>query len=56
METKLQRTANHLNQVYTDPQIQKWLANLGFKIDFAKISPIPKKLNLHELPLLSCGK
>ena len=49
METKLQRTANHLNQVYTDPQIQKWLANLGFKIDFAKISPIPEEVKFTRI-------
>ena len=49
METKLQRTANHLNQVYTDPQIQKWLENLGFKIDFAKISPIPEEVKFTRI-------
>ncbi len=49
MELKLQKTAFHLNRVYTDPQIQKWLENLGFKINFAKISPIPEKIEFTRL-------
>jgi len=49
MELKLQKTAFHLNLVYTDPQIQKWLENLGFKIIFAKISPIPEKIEFTRL-------
>ena len=49
MEQKLQKTAIHLNQVYTDPQIQKWLENLGFKINFSEISPIPEKIEFTQL-------
>jgi len=49
MELKLQKTAFHLNRIYTDPQIQKWLENLGFKINFAKISPIPEKIEFTRL-------
>jgi len=49
LELKLQRTAFHLNKVYTDPQIKKWLENLGFKINFSKISPIPDEIEFTRL-------
>jgi len=32
-EILIQRTAVHLNQVYSDPQIDIWLQNLGYNLD-----------------------
>jgi len=32
-EILIQRTAVHLNQVYSDPQIEIWLQNLGYNLD-----------------------
>ncbi|MBC8259757.1 MAG: hypothetical protein H8E38_12120 [SAR324 cluster bacterium] len=43
-ELKLQSTADYLNQVYTDPQILKWLTNLGFKTNLPEISAIPETI------------
>ena len=48
-ELLLQKTANHLNQVYNDPQINLWLKKLGFKIKLPKIKPIPKKIEFTRI-------
>ena len=48
-ELLMQRTAEYLNQVYTDPQIQIWLQNLGFNIDLPKISPIPENIEFTRI-------
>ena len=45
----IQRTAFHLNQVYTDPHIVKWLENLGFNNDLPKIAPIPEDIEFTRL-------
>ncbi len=48
-EALLQRTAFHLNQVYTDPQIQIWLQNLGYNIELPKILPIPENIEFTRI-------
>jgi hypothetical protein len=48
-ELLIQRTAVHLNQVYSDPQIQIWLQNLGFNLDLPIISPIPENIEFTQL-------
>ena len=48
-ELLIQRTAVHLNQVYSDPQIQIWLQNLGFNFDLPIISPIPENIEFTQL-------
>ena len=48
-ELLLQKTAAHLNKVYTDPQINLWLEKLGFKIDLPNIPPIPKKIEFTKI-------
>ena len=48
-ELLLQKTADHLNKVYSDPQINLWLKNLGFKINLPKIKPIPKNIEFTRI-------
>ena len=48
-ELLLQKTAAHLNKVYTDPQINLWLKKLGFKIELPNILPIPKKIEFTKI-------
>ncbi len=49
MELKLQKTAEYLNQVYGDQQIQIWLNKLGLKTDFPEIFPVPDKINFTRI-------
>ncbi|MBS1254224.1 MAG: hypothetical protein MAG581_00013 [Deltaproteobacteria bacterium] len=49
MELTLQRTAEYLNQVYTDTQINIWLRKLGFKTIFPELTPIPKKIEFTRI-------
>ena len=48
-ELLLQKAANHLNQVYTDPHINMWLNNLGFNVNLPKIYEIPKNIEFTKI-------